>query len=279
MTNERDNHEIDELVSKTYRALAKEQTPEHLDNSVLRMAADTRSVGHEPVRRSQYAFSAWMKPAAWAATVGLSLAIVLEVTQFTDAPATNMPVSELSEASSPTPAGAPESAPAAAASVRDQFVPRDDNILEEAKRIAELKSGPNQANYGVANTPVPQKADSQSDGSSRSDLRDRAENTARSATSAQPEAQSKEFAAIAPTVSSTMQQKRAQLPVNPAAEPQPSQTQKLFDVNGACKDHDRETAEAWFTCIEALRASGNSEGADLETKAFQLQHPDFLPHK
>jgi hypothetical protein len=75
MTNERDRKDEDTLVSETYRELADERTPQHLNHAVLQMAAG------KAIRRG-FNFSLWMKPVAWAATIALSLAIVLEFTEL-----------------------------------------------------------------------------------------------------------------------------------------------------------------------------------------------------
>ena len=61
-------------VARAYRDLATETTPTALDDKVLKLAARET--------RSRYGIArAWVRPVAWAATIGLSLAIVLEVTQ------------------------------------------------------------------------------------------------------------------------------------------------------------------------------------------------------
>jgi hypothetical protein len=77
MNNERDKPEFeqdDRLVSTAYRDVAGERAPEHLNHSILQQAATTA--------KPRYARSmSWMRPMAWAATIGLSLAIVLEITQ------------------------------------------------------------------------------------------------------------------------------------------------------------------------------------------------------
>lgn len=75
MTNERDRKDVDTLVSETYRELADERTPQHLNQAVLQMAAGKET-------RRGLNLSLWMKPVAWAATVALSLAIVLEFTEL-----------------------------------------------------------------------------------------------------------------------------------------------------------------------------------------------------
>jgi cytoskeletal protein RodZ len=75
MTEERNQTDAraDALVSQAYRDLADERTPEHLDRTILRAAAKAA--------RPRYSrFIAWTRPMAWAATVMLSIALVLEVT-------------------------------------------------------------------------------------------------------------------------------------------------------------------------------------------------------
>lgn len=79
MTNERQHPdftaETDETVSATYRELSREGAPDHLNEKVLQQAA-------ERALRPRYSRSVmWTRPLAWAATVGLCLAIVLEVTR------------------------------------------------------------------------------------------------------------------------------------------------------------------------------------------------------
>jgi len=74
MTEERNQSDAraDALVSQAYRDLAGERTPEHLDRTILRAAA-------KEARPRYSRFIAWTRPMAWAATVMLSVALVLEV--------------------------------------------------------------------------------------------------------------------------------------------------------------------------------------------------------
>ena len=65
----------DSRVADVYRAVADERTPQHLNETVLRMAARG---ARTPYARAR----AWLRPAAWAATIGLSLALVLELTRL-----------------------------------------------------------------------------------------------------------------------------------------------------------------------------------------------------
>ncbi|MBT8106378.1 MAG: hypothetical protein HKP05_12160 [Woeseiaceae bacterium] len=82
MSNKSDTHEP--RVSAIYREVATETTPAHLDRSV-----------HEAARagaRTRYGLArAWMRPVAWAATIALSFAFVLQLTQDDDIPGTAIP--------------------------------------------------------------------------------------------------------------------------------------------------------------------------------------------
>lgn len=78
MTNEANNN--DPRVSEVYREISSETTPPELDRKILAMAADDR-------RAKYWIPRAWMRPVAWAATIALSLAFVLEMSQVADPPA------------------------------------------------------------------------------------------------------------------------------------------------------------------------------------------------
>ncbi len=76
MTKERSHPDTDgvtdPLVSRTYRESASERVPDALDRAVLQQAKQNAS---KPYSRSII----WLRPMAWAATIGLSLAIVIEL--------------------------------------------------------------------------------------------------------------------------------------------------------------------------------------------------------
>ncbi len=157
--------EGDALVSEAYRDLADERTPGHVDRIVLRAA--------EKEARPRYSrFVAWTRPMAWAATVMLSVALVLEVTD-TPNPAADVrndaPVDTLKEAEFPvselvkkrgndmrqksTPIEEPpaeqEIEPqepaarerAALAADTEEFKLKDDNMLQQAEEMARLQDG------------------------------------------------------------------------------------------------------------------------------------------
>lgn len=78
MSNERHPQDdlSDPLVSRTYREISGEHTPEHLDHMVLNEARKAAKPGYATT-------VSWLRPAAWVTTIGLCLAIVLEVSDLT----------------------------------------------------------------------------------------------------------------------------------------------------------------------------------------------------
>ncbi|MGI9247812.1 MAG: hypothetical protein ACR2QI_02280 [Woeseiaceae bacterium] len=120
MKNEQENVGKDQLVTDIYKELASEQTPDRLNERVLLLA---RSNG-----RTRYsAIRAWTRPVAWAATIGLSLALVLELTRLPPI----APPEELEE-------------PADSVSA-DEFVPHGISVLREAENMARAQTGSDQA--------------------------------------------------------------------------------------------------------------------------------------
>jgi hypothetical protein len=165
--------EVDSLVTRTYKEVASELTPEHLNKAVMKQAADAA--------RPRYLRSvSWTRPMAWAATVTLCVALVLEVT--------NAPVPEISDVvlpsdrlEAPPPASSAAPAPklnrpdpvkaealpeamqeavapaerkrtakmskdlrqqvAAKPASAEEFSMKDDDMLRRAKEIATLQTG------------------------------------------------------------------------------------------------------------------------------------------
>ena len=77
----------DTRVSEAYRALATETTPHELDDTLLKMAANNVPTRYALVR-------GWLRPVAWAATIGLSLAFILDISRYQDNPVAPAPVTE-----------------------------------------------------------------------------------------------------------------------------------------------------------------------------------------
>jgi len=100
----------DPRVSAAYREMADERTPEHLDHVILNAA---RSAAKPRWNKTV----AWLRPAAWVATIGVCLAIVIEIALLPDP--------EPAGLDSVAPAAAPPAAPSPAAANRfEKTVPR-----------------------------------------------------------------------------------------------------------------------------------------------------------
>lgn len=144
MTNERKNADRDRLVRDTDKALAKKTAPDRLNDQVLRQAADAG--------RSRYSLTrAWTRPVAWAATIGLSLAIVLDLTRLPQTESDAVGISAL-ERPVPVEQGATADAPAAGGRndvSMDEFAPRDMAVLRDAQNTARAQDGANQAPVAV----------------------------------------------------------------------------------------------------------------------------------
>ena len=105
--------DTDNEVSAAYQAVADESAPAHLDRRVLRQAAAAGSKWFE-----KYSFS-FLRPITFVATLGLSLAIVLQFsdTWLADAPGSLGPVAEETDLAPP-----PASAIAAAAEASAEHI-------------------------------------------------------------------------------------------------------------------------------------------------------------
>jgi len=258
MSDERRKSEADPLVAEVYKDLASERVPEHLDDKVLRMAAREG--------RTRYAVSrAWMRPTAWAATIALSLAIVMELTLLSGTepepaqgriapreaqPAVGEAAADLRQELADVPAARPEAksevrakleetpAPAkrSRAAARDDadaglgtteaFTPQSVSVVREAEELARMQAGPDRESVA-----------------SEVGEREPAANIATTASFA------------------------ARTDLKPAAPAE------------GCSSLARETAESWYQCIEDLRESGLAELADAEHVAFVEEFPDYMPAK
>ena len=140
----------DKRITDTYRDLASERTPVDLDEKILAMAATGA--------RTRYGLTrAWIRPVAWAATIGLSLAFLLEMSQLTDVP----PPAE-SPAATPVPMPAssrfesavepePDRSDAAA---RDAFAAEEVERLREVEEKAPARAGAARAAKAIVDEPA-----------------------------------------------------------------------------------------------------------------------------
>ncbi len=240
MTEDANNGEL----TRTYRDLATESTSPELDDRVLRMAARET--------RSRYGIArTWVRPVAWAATIGLSLAIVLEVTQ------TIPPASE------------PEPSPASEAIVEQ--IPADEGSarLEQGTALREDKAKPpGAAASAMEGFPTnPGGGAAEELGARRPVPKEAKEN--RSVELGDADA----FAAKDIRILEEAEMQARQR----AGEPGIATLAAVPSEVGAdhCDETARETAESWYECIVALREAGDAEFAASELDALRKAYPDF----
>ena len=247
MTSERDNFDGGERVSEVYRELGAEKTPESLNQRILEMS--TRSGSRSGARNMLSGI--WMKPLAWAATIGLSLAIVLE---FTELPTTAIPYDTVPQAES----------------IPEEVVIRDTDRLQEIEHRDLEQPGANRSaiikdevtddvevfrreaigkiDSVAAPAQMPSSAPVPSPASVDQiphDLQDTARK--RVVESSAPDESMASFAVMA--------------------------EEKEADTAESCSAEVRLSAENWLTCIDNLRQSGATEAADREFEAFILEYP------
>ena len=164
MTTEHDTN--DPRVSGAYRDLAGGKTPAELDRKVLAMAAAEA--------RTRYGLTRfWIRPVAWAATIGLSLAFILEISQFADTPVprlepdsdiaveekvedegrVNRDLQKRSDAPAPAPKAVMQDAATGEASLMREA--DDMSLLREAEEQARMRAG--EALPAAASTLAPRK--------------------------------------------------------------------------------------------------------------------------
>ena len=147
MSDERFNPDSDPLVSRTFRELETVSSPAHLDEAILGEARRAARPRYAKLRR-------WTRPVAWAATIGLSLAIVLQLNDglVVPEPESTTPVEKSFESRSDDATDAGR-ASGAVERKREQFeqpsstreiVSPDVDMLQEAEDIARMRSGEQQ---------------------------------------------------------------------------------------------------------------------------------------
>ena len=233
MTKERRTQEnpaeTDAVVTQVYRDTADEHAPETLNRAILRHAAKAARP-----RYSRLIF--WTRPMAWAATVMLSVAIVLQLTQ--------VPVPESAsfeddtqavEAAADTPVERLEE------SVRPEAEAGRDSadVTAERPKIEALRSTAKQV---APNAPAERRQ--RSDQSKAVVL--------------------EQEAALANEVPQTVSAERATLGLVSAA----------FETPG-CNESVTAAAETWLQCIAELEEAGLNDTAREQRKLFTAAFPDF----
>lgn len=237
----------DKGLTRAYRDLATESTPPELDDRVLRMAAREA--------RSRYGIArSWVRPVAWAATIGLSLAIVLEVTQVIPPAAESVPATGIE--------ATPEPLPADESAARQEQAPagRQDTAEIPAAIGATARSAPANPGGGGAEELGARRALVQ-------DPREVQESRSVEADDADAFA-AKDIRILEEAEMRARQHAGAPSVAVFSAVPGEAMT-------AHCDETARETAESWYACIEALREADNAEFAAIELDALRQAFPDF----
>jgi len=245
MTNEKEPFEGDKLVTETYRELGVEKAPERLNQSILQMA----SGGGKPSPAGGILFATWMKPLAFAATLGLSLAIVLELSQV------------------PTVTVQTDNVPAVER-MREEAVLEDADVLEKAENRARLPSGPSRQLIS-ADTHDELEVFSR-------EVKGKLDAVAAPMQSSQPESPATEEISAARERTadfSAAKKQAADIPAGSLPKASYSLLMEQSDTADSCDAAVRLSEESWLTCIENLRRSGDGEAADREYEVFILKHP------
>jgi hypothetical protein len=249
MSNDRHHNE---QVSVAYQDLAKERVPEHLDNSVLRMAKSN-------VERPKYSrWTAWSRPLAWAATVSLCLAITLEVTQV---PAPDDMAKEFipAEVAAPASAIAPELQKDKREHALEQDMDQQLNLTESmsdaisSEKISPARSAAKQ----TVNEPAPAGRMRQS-----GDL---------------AEAESIEEVTVAPAMALEFKEaNELRHEDGPVSAGYAAAGALAADMPiDECSEENRAEPKSWLECIDALEASGDVEAASRQRENLIEVFPDF----
>jgi len=256
--------DVDPQVSAHYASLADEVTPANLDQEILRDAARATRADN---RRGS--FGAWFRPVAFMATVGLSLAIILDLSDTSIfSPPADMPVETLS----PMPAAVEDPA---------DVVGKNRSDPQVIEFIRQEKSG---SASGLTFGTVEKAA---------SDVGQTTDQAA--AEIPAPEAAQEEITVLGDVFSSEVETTRQRINEAESAsgaylQPQPgaeaplaepferAPTLNLYIAEPLrCTDEQRAELVKWWQCIEELEKSGQPKIADRELEYLQAEFPDFTP--
>ncbi len=233
--------EVDPQVSAHYEKLADEKTPADLDQAVLREAA--RAVRADNRKGS---FGAWFRPVAFMATVGLSLAIILDLS---DTSIFSPPADLSIDAAPPAPTLAPtETAVDAVQKNRAQ------STVSEMKRQKRSVS---------AQSLTVDAPDNGSDDAGVSKTR------AAATEPLQPDRETAQYIQSEPDAEFRQSQVLDTVASVANIDVQVTKLQ--------CFKEEKVDPELWWECIESLHQSGMNEFADMELENLRKAFPDFEP--
>jgi len=241
--DKQESTEVDPQLSAHYELLAREKTPADLDRAVLHEAA--RAVRAESRKGS---FGAWFRPVAFMATVGLSLVIILDLS---DTSIFSPPADRSFETAPPAPVQAPlVQAPA-----------------ETAADVARKKRA----------QPATSKLMRQENSESAKSRTTAAPDTSGDVFAAEVESAEQRIREMATAAGDTLQPPPAA--AARFAKPQAAIALESLSVGAPpnCSDEQKSAAAEWWQCIKTLRQAGLAEAADLELEGLRQVFRDFEP--
>jgi len=242
----------DPRVSQVYRQLAGEHAPEHLDHAVLNAAREAaKAKGRGP------AF--WLRPLAWVTTIGLCLAIVLEIAHVPREEAEFERILEdrQLQQSAPPAADLPATPPADAADTTKSLPAR--NEVEAAKRLD--KSERNMPAMSAGRTAaMPAVEESGAPSAAQSSLE---------FTSGADEAVRDDAGSQAPGSSTTLERAQA----TSLQEPVPARASRNPAAENYCDDSRTADPESWLACILELEQQGLHDAARIERERLAAAFP------
>ncbi len=263
--------ENDPTVSAAYRAAATERTPPALDESVLKSA---KAAAKYSGLRGFTVF--WFRPLAFVATVGLSLALLLELTSPPDLQSVQSPESDV---------GHREAKPTAA----DPIPAVIDTTRDARSRVDSPVE-----NKQSAKPPAPAQAvDPNLETGRRQDLKvaPAAANALRASTApVADERMSADFAEMIEASSKQMSDKDSatetaiqQLSTTSVTDDLQAENVSAYRITTAativttrpCTEEQVAVSVTWWQCISNLEEAGRHDDAKAELELFNKAHPDF----
>ena len=257
MTEERSHSDSvrDTLVSRTYREAAVERAPDDLNQAVLRRARQ-----HSSNRYSRSVI--WLRPMAWAATIGLCLAIVVEINNVPQptpeqmalpaAPADT--ISDGKKLDEEAVQAIRTEGGAASSDMNEAIVPQ--RIETEALQQRARKTVDDQGRVSLQDVPQPSKSEARELEFVPAEIREGMESKDNGPV----------LAPMLKEADGAINLRSIAVTASPAA---------ATEIPVTCKAQARATPETWLACIEALEEEGLDEVAGEQREQLQAAYPDF----
>ncbi len=244
--------DVDPQVSAHYEKFADEKTPADLDQAVLHEArravrADNRSGS----------FGAWFRPVAFMTTVGLSLAIILDLN---DAGYFSSPADMSFETAPPGPVKVPDESAADAASRNlpqmtvSEVMRQKKSAAAQSPAVDAPDNSSNDAGVSKSRTAVVNDAFT-------AEIKDAEQTVEKTEAAVDANLQSRPGSAVQFTVPRATIATESHFVVEPVG----------------CSNEQKSAVEEWWQCIEKLRKSGLAAAADLELERLRKDFPEFEP--